>query len=168
MQERMDQTEDMDRRQLKGWHVLFCLFVFFGVMGLVNSIFVYHAVTSFPGEHVRKSYRQGLTYNQTLARRAAQQDLGWTAEAGLKADHLVFRLFDQQGRHMQTHDVAATIQHRATDRADHVLKLFPDDQGGYVASVQGLGSGQWRIRFDVFEPGQDSAVFQAEKTVRRP
>ncbi|MEO1305623.1 MAG: FixH family protein, partial [Pseudomonadota bacterium] len=81
-------------KTLKGWHVLLIMLGFFGIMFAVNGVFLYHAITSFPGEDIKKSYVQGLNYNDTLAVRAAQAELGWQAEAGLEDQTLVFRLFD--------------------------------------------------------------------------
>ena len=73
-------------RELKGWHVLLIMLAFFGVMFSGNGVFLFHAITSFPGEDVKKSYVQGLSFNDTLADRAAQAELGWLAEAGLVDD----------------------------------------------------------------------------------
>ena len=59
-----DQTmmadETAPRGKLTGWHVLWIMLGFFGLMFTVNGIFLYHAITSFPGEDVKKSYLQGL------------------------------------------------------------------------------------------------------------
>ena len=63
-------TAEQGTFELKGWHVLLILMAFFGVMFSVNGVFLYHAITSFPGEDVKKSYVQGLNYNDTLAVRA--------------------------------------------------------------------------------------------------
>ena len=52
--------------KLTGWHVFWIMLGFFGLMFTVNGIFLYHAITSFPGEDVKKSYLQGLDYNSTL------------------------------------------------------------------------------------------------------
>ena len=49
---------------LKGWHVLLMLVGFFGFMFVVNGIFLWAAITSFPGEDEQKSYMQGLHYNE--------------------------------------------------------------------------------------------------------
>ena len=85
-------------KELKGWHVLLIMLGFFGVMFAVNGVFLYHAITSFPGEDVKKSYVQGLNYNQTLSARASQADLGWRAEAGLRDGTIAFRLFDAEAQ----------------------------------------------------------------------
>ena len=66
-------------RTLTGRGVLFWLALFFGVVILTNAIFVTAAVKTFRGEDEQKPYLQGIAYNQTLARRAEQVELGWRA-----------------------------------------------------------------------------------------
>ena len=56
---------ETDGKVLKGHHVLFWLMGFFGLMFVVNGVFLWAALSSFPGEDVRHSYLQGLQYNQT-------------------------------------------------------------------------------------------------------
>lgn len=67
-------------KELTGRHVLLMVIVFFGVLILINGIFIYQAVGTFRGEDVERSYRQGLDYNETLEARRAQTELGWQAQ----------------------------------------------------------------------------------------
>ena len=76
---------------LRGVHVFAGIAAFFGVMILIQVVFVIQAVRTFPGEEVEKSYVQGLDYNATLERRAAQKKLGWSAEAGAEDGTLIVR-----------------------------------------------------------------------------
>ena len=70
--------------QLKAWHALVWFLGFFGFMFAVNGIFLWTAITTFPGEDVEKSYLTGLDYNQEIARRERQTEEGWNAEIGLE------------------------------------------------------------------------------------
>ena len=54
------------------------LIVFFGIIFSVNGLFLYKSISSFPGEDIKQSYRQGLAYNETLESRAAAKSL-WLA-----------------------------------------------------------------------------------------
>ena len=65
--------------QLKGWHALLWFVGFFGFMFVVNGIFLWTAITTFPGEDTEKSYAVGLAYNREIARRAHQAEAGWGA-----------------------------------------------------------------------------------------
>lgn len=151
--------------ELKGWHVLIMLLAFFGVMFAVNGVFLYHAITSFPGEDVKKSYVQGLNYNDTLAVRAQQAELGWRAEAGLKDSTLVFRLQDAQEEPLSNLAVVAEIRHLATENADQVVTLQAQAQGEYLAKGLDLAQGQWLIRFSVYDTEGETLQLNVDKTL---
>ena len=75
----MTDTQPKKQRELTGKHVLLMLVAFFGVIIVTNVIFINAAVTSFRGEDVKGSYRQGLEYNETLETRKSEGQLGWSA-----------------------------------------------------------------------------------------
>lgn len=161
---------DSERTQktLKGWHVLLIMLGFFGLMFTVNGIFLYHAITSFPGEDVKKSYVQGLNYNQTLDQRAQQAQLGWTAEAGLDKDQLIFRLRDEVGAPVLSHTVIGELRRLATKDDDLVLMFEGGDNGAYFADASNLTSGHWVARINVFDESADLMLFQARKQILVP
>ena len=155
-------------KPLKGWHVLLIMLGFFGVMFAVNGVFLYHAITSFPGEDVKKSYVQGLNYNQTLAARAAQAELGWRAEAGLQGNAIVFRLQDAEARPLSDYTVIGEVRRLASQDADQVLVFQAAPGGEYVAAADTLSAGQWRLRVSVLEAGGDAVLFNVDKTLLVP
>ena len=65
---------------IEGRHVLLGFIAFFGVIFLVNGIFVYYALGTFGGGDTSDPYRKGLHYNDTLAEAARQADQGWKEE----------------------------------------------------------------------------------------
>jgi hypothetical protein len=73
----------MATKPLRGIDVFWWLAAFFIVTFAVDGYFIVRAVNTFPGEQVKNSYVLGLDFNQQVARRAAQAELGWTDEAGL-------------------------------------------------------------------------------------
>jgi len=152
-------------RELKGWHVLLIMLGFFGVMFAVNGVFLYHAITSFPGEDVKKSYVQGLNYNDTLAERAAQAELGWTAEAGMQSGQLVFRLRDADGAPLSNYAVIGEIRRKATHGADQAIIYQARPNGEYVADAGHLGPGQWSLRINVMDPQAETVLFKVNKAI---
>lgn len=150
---------------LRGWHVLLIMLGFFGVIFSVNGVFLYHAITSFPGEDVKKSYVQGLNYNDTLAARAAQAELGWTAEAGLQGQELVFRLNDAEGQPLSNYAVIGEIRRRATTAADRDLVFQAATAGEYRVETGTLEVGQWDVRISVFDAAGKTLVFNVDKTL---
>lgn len=152
-------------KSLKGWHVLLIMLSFFGVIFAVNGVFLYHAITSFPGEDVKKSYVQGLNYNTTLATRAAQAELGWTAEAGLRDQTLIFRLSDAEGRPISSVTVVGEIRRRATQGADRGVSFQSAGAGEYKTEPINLASGQWFLRISVLDAAAETVLFNVDKTL---
>jgi len=155
-------------KKLKGWHVLLIMLGFFGVIFAVNGVFLYHAITSFPGEDVKKSYVQGINYNRTLAARAAQAELGWRAEAGLQDDTIVFRLTDADAQPLSNYTVIGELRRLAMQDADQVLAFRAAPSGEYFAPSGALGAGQWRLRISVLDRADDTVLFKVDKTLLVP
>lgn len=154
--------------KLKGWHVLLIMLSFFGVMFAVNGVFLYHAITSFPGEDVKKSYVQGLNYNDTLAQRAAQAELGWTAEAGWQDDQLIFRLRDDADVAISNMAVIGEVRRQATRSEDHAILFNPVGDGEYVVTDANLGPGIWVVRIRVYDQDADTLLMNVEKEMIIP
>ena len=162
-----DTNLDLERpgKELKGWHVLLIMRGFFGVMFAVNGVFLFHAITSFPGEDIKKSYVQGLTYNATLAERAAQADLGWRAEAGVQDNQLIVRLRDSEGQPLSNQLVIGELRRLATHQDDQVLTFQPKLNGEYAIEIEPLATGQWLLRVSVLDEAGEEVVFRVEKTL---
>lgn len=155
-------------KELKGWHVLLIMLSFFGVMFAVNGVFLFHAITSFPGEDIKKSYVQGLTYNDTLAERAAHADLGWQAEAGVRDGQLVLRLHDAEDQPLSNQLVIGEMRRLATHQDDQVLTFQPKLSGEYIANMERLAAGQWLLRVSVLNANGEDVLFRVEKTLIMP
>ena len=157
-----DQTPN--GKKLKGWHVLLIMLGFFGVIFSVNGVFLYHAITSFPGEDVKKSYVQGLNYNDTLAARAAQAELGWSAAIGVDGETLVLQLDDRDGQPITNRVAVADLRRRASDAADHTFILQANTRGEYTTEVGMIEKGQWFVRVNVMDYDGETVQFTADKT----
>jgi len=163
-----DADFERSEKRLRGWHVLLIMLGFFGVIFAVNGVFLYHAITSFPGEDVKKSYVQGINYNQTLAARAAQAELGWSAEAGVQDDSIVFRLRDADARPLSNYLVIGELRRLAMQDADQVLAFRVAPSGEYFAPSGALESGQWRLRISVLDGDDEAVLFKVDKTLLVP
>ena len=150
---------------LKGFHVLLWLCGFFGVMFVVNGFFLFYAITTFPGEDVKKSYVQGLDYNRTLAQRAAQAELGWQAEIGLASKSLEIRIADSRGTGVSGYEVQVLLRRLATTSDDTVVLAAAQGAGVYLVDISAFSHGQWEVIANVMEPGSKVALFEARKRV---
>ena len=152
-------------KELKGWHVLLIMLGFFGVMFSVNGVFLFHAITSFPGEDIKKSYVQGLSFNDTLADRAAQAERGWSAEAGLVDERLILRLQDAADAPLSGQFVVGELRRLATSQEDRAISFQPRMSGEYIADIGPLAPGQWLLRVNVFDAQGETVLFHLEKTL---
>ncbi|MBY9067196.1 FixH family protein [Hyphomonas sp. WL0036] len=159
--------------QMKGWHALLWFLGFFGFMFVVNGIFLWAAISSFPGEDVEKSYLAGVDYNHELARRAAQQDAGWTGEIGITqgaaGKEVHARLLKADGSALPVFATTALLRH-PTDRAlDRVVDLSPAGGGEYRAEMGDLTPGLWTVvvTADV-DPQTEGTEFEARREIMVP
>ncbi|MCA8902364.1 MAG: FixH family protein [Hyphomonas sp.] len=147
---------------LKGWHVLLMMVAFFGFMFVVNGIFLWASITSFPGEDEQKSYLQGLNYNDTIEARRISAEAGWQAQAGLvgagETQALLVRLFDAEGNPLAAEAVTAQIRRTATDGADIALTVERTAAGEYTARVGDLSNGLWEARIEADIPNEDGTT----------
>ena len=166
---------DGKRGELRGVHVLLILVGFFGVMFAVNGIFLARSISSFPGEVEEKSYLQGVHFNDTLAQREAQKELGWTAQVGMMdsgdaGDRLVARISTHGGAPVDALRVEATYRIAGDAHSDRTLELAQDAPGEYAALLEGPLTGRVEVVLLARRPDAPSdgpVVFEARKTLLR-
>ncbi|MEM5517587.1 FixH family protein [Henriciella sp. AS95] len=156
--------------KLKGWHVLLIMMAFFGLMFAVNGVFLYSAITSFPGEDVEKSYLQGLNYNDTLEAKREQAELGWTMRAGLadrSNETLRVEVNNKDGLPVSRLSVLAQFRRNATTSGDTTLPMeaVADEPGVYEVALPSLERGDWSIIVTAMSDVNDDR-FVAEKEIR--
>ncbi len=133
--------------ELRGVHVLAAMLLFFGVVIAINVAFSVVAIRTFPGEDEKRSYMQGLHYNEKLAARAAQAALGWRAvadlEPGVRGATLHVRLVDRAGHPLDGMTVAGVLRRPSTSLADKTLAFIAGGDGVYTAEAGVLADGVW-------------------------
>jgi nitrogen fixation protein FixH len=136
-------------RELKGWHVLIMLLVFFGTMLGVNVFMVVQAVRTFPGEVNSRPYEAGLAYNRTLKQMATERALGWRArvesiDTGPSGTRLTVSWRDAAAQPLTGAVVKGQIIRPATAVQSHDLAFTETAPGVYVA-VTRAGAGGWDL-----------------------
>jgi nitrogen fixation protein FixH len=118
---------------------------FFGVMLIVNGLFVYFALSTFAGNDV-DPYRRGLHYNETLAVAERQAEKGWQSSVkyDAKTKELALSLRNNSGEVLQGLRFVATVSRPATASEDRNIALEERGNGVYVANVD-LTPGQWVV-----------------------
>jgi nitrogen fixation protein FixH len=148
-------------RPLTGRGVLIWLAGFFGLVFLADAIFITEAVKTFRGEDEQKPYLQGVEYNQTLARRAEQHQLGWRASIDarrLKAGDIAIlvNLRHTDGGPETGAWLTGELRHPADENRDRALTFSQISPGLYQARVP-AAPGHW----DVMVSNMQGAPFQA-------
>lgn len=140
--------DDPKQWALTGKHVLIMLLVFFGIIIAVSIVFTTLAVQSFRGEDIKQSYRQGIEYNETLADRAAQSDLGWRAAINVSGTidsrRLIVKVTGADGQGLSDLIITGRLRHPADQTLDRPLEFTVGADGLARADLSGL-SGQWTV-----------------------
>jgi nitrogen fixation protein FixH len=164
------QSPKRQGRELTGKHVLAMLIAFFGVIIAVNGYFLYAAVTTFRGEDIKQSYRQGLKYNETLAERAAGRALGWNASANLiegenGAAQVIIEMKDASGAPLTGLTITGRLRHPADTGLDKPLIFETLDDGRYVAQALDV-NGKWQLNATASNGGEASFKMQQDIWIR--
>lgn len=133
-----------ERGVLTGWHVLFMLLAFFGVVFGVNGVFLASAIKTYTGVVSVEPYVKGLQYNDRIAAGERQAKLGWQETLSVTSDGTIdLTLVDDGGRPVRGVKLEATIGRPSTNRLDRPLMLVETDPGTYVAQAGALDNGTW-------------------------
>lgn len=139
---------------VEGKHVLLALCGFFGIMFLVNGIFVYFAVATHSGGDTSKPYQKGLDYNQTIEADRLQAELSWRVELAYEAaaDQVVVKLSDRAGAAVTGHILTGRLTRPVTDRDDRRLRFEEAAPGVYAAHAD-IPPGRWVVSIISREAG---------------
>jgi nitrogen fixation protein FixH len=153
--------------RLTGWHVLAMFLSLFGVMLAVNILFVVLALRTFSGE-TDHAYINGLKFNETLAAKARQAELGWTMTLGLQRPAsgdavLEARLTDRSGAPLTGVEMAGTLGRTTGTQEDRMLRFDETAPGIYRAQVPNLHPGRWRFAASAKRAG--APEFETETTL---
>jgi nitrogen fixation protein FixH len=129
------------RGPLTGGKILSMFVAFYAVIITVNLVLAYQAVSTFPGLETSNSYVASQTFDDD---RAAQEALGWSADARVEGDELVLALQDIAGLPAKVASVEG-IFGRPTSVRDDQRPVFVFDGAVWRATVDTM-PGQWNLR----------------------
>lgn len=161
----MTQLADTPGFTIKGWHVLLGFIAFFGIVIAVDVSFAMAAYKTFSGEAIHDPYEAGILYNNTLAQRRREAQLGWKATIAEQGDVVVVRVADRTGKAIEGLSVSGVLVRPATVKGQKTLRFTADGSGGYRADTASL-DGAWDLH--VIARGTAGAVFEADRRLVRP
>ncbi len=150
---------------IRGKHVLLAMLAFFGAIIAVNLVFVFFALDTWTGLTTENAYQKGLNYNQTIAARDAQRELGWQAEVSLTTladgrEALTVVLRDREGAVLTNLAVSGTVKRPTHEGYDQQVVLTEDTRGRYSARLSLPLRGNWDLALSA-RPVQASPHDQA-------
>lgn len=131
---------------LQGRHVLYGFIAFFGVIFLVNGVFLYSALSTNTGVVANEPYRKGLAYNERIAAEEQQKTLGWQDDVSITREGgvgMVVRNTD--GSPVSGLIVEATLSRPATSTGERKLRLAELSPGSYGAASNAIEPGNWLL-----------------------
>jgi nitrogen fixation protein FixH len=152
-------TSAKHRSPLTGRHVLMMMLGFFGFIFLVNGIFMYFALESWPGLGTPDAYRKGIAYNDTLKAAERQNELGWRGEtafiaAGKQSGRLQVAIRDDQNRDVAGLTVTARLTRPTHGGYDRTVALSPGAENRYQADVSLPLPGRWHMNLEAGRNGR--------------
>lgn len=120
----------------------------------VNVVMVFAATSDRNGSVVEPDYyRKAVDWDATMARRAASDRLGWTAQAALAGTAgdsatLVVRVADRDGAPVASARFTAELIHNLAAARPLRVTLAERDAGRYEARVPVAHAGQWEVRLE--------------------
>lgn len=154
----MTDTSTDRAMKITGKHVLFAMLAFFGVVIAVNGVFIHFAFDSWTGLTSRHAYTEGLAYNRTLERAAAQRALGWTSELSVVRQDsplgtvevaALARLAKSDGAPVAGGEAMLLFQHPIDEKLDLRVALAETAPGLYEVSTRLPAPGNWRLRLEM-------------------
>lgn len=136
-------------RKITGRMVLVGFIVFFGVIAAVNGVFMYFALSTWPGLTTQDAYKQGVAYNQTLDAAAEQKALGWRSALALDGGKLRVLLTDRDGAPLSGASVEVALSRPLGEETAAMLKLNETTPGTYVAAFVAPLPGRWKAELAV-------------------
>lgn len=131
--------------EIRGWHVLAGLVLFFGAVFAVDGAFTVMAIRTFPGQTVDNPYEAGLAYNRTLEQRQKQAALGWRAEVVPgEAGVIDVAFHDRGGAPVQGLTLAAKMERPATETG-RIEPRFNEVEPGLYRASTGAAKGGWDL-----------------------
>lgn len=143
-------TTHENSRVIRGKHVLLAMLAMFGTVIAVNAVFVYLAIGTFAGVTTANPFQEGLAYNEVLAARDAQRDLGWQGEVALTrldagSDRITLRFSDAGGQPLTSLGVSGTLRRPTHAGMDQALTWSEAGPGRYEAIVALPARGNWDL-----------------------
>lgn len=132
-------------RQITGRMVLIGFILFFGVISVVNGIFMYMALHTWPGLTTEQAYKEGIKYNETLADGERQAALGWHSRVTISEGVLSINVTSKQGAAVSGLEMTAVVMRPLGSEQQIVVRPLETGAGQYQAQLSLPSTGRWKV-----------------------
>jgi nitrogen fixation protein FixH len=153
----------MTTREITGKHVLIGTVAAFGVIIAVNVTMAVKAIGTFPGLETKNSYVASQSFD---ARRAAQEALGWQADASVGDGVLRVTLTDGDGFPVHPRSMTAMLGRATVARDDRTEALVWT--GSAWEAPADLAEGAWVLKLEAVSADGVEFAKRISLWVRKP
>jgi len=135
------------------------LFVgFFIFLACVEALLITLSVNSFSGLSEADPYRRGLAYNDTIAERRKERDLGWRVSIGFEPEGALRGIIkiaarDAQGAELKGAEITATAERPMEGKPPQLIKLSALEDGAAEGALAVDTPGRWFVRVKIEDAG---------------
>ena len=134
----------ISKKPTGGRFVALCFVLFFGVIVVVNIIFLYMALSTQPGVVAKNTYEKGLAYDELIDKAKSQPDI--KQDVSYDGKVLRWSLVDEGGEALIDAIVNVKIIRPVQNGYDFELKLEHSGGGIYEAELPLPLKGLWEAR----------------------
>lgn len=134
------------KRNPKDKWILICFLAFFGVIFIVNGVFIYTAIRTQPGLVTDNPYEKGLNFNKIIQKQKNQPSL--KDKVSVTNDILRWQLRDKNGKKITNADVTAHIIRPVQEGYDFHVPLTHKGNGVYEAKLDLPLDGLWSVKLE--------------------
>ena len=122
------------------------IIVFFVILIILDSIFVYLATSTHRGFVTENAYNQGLNYNKIIEATKKQNNLNWKSKIIYQNGFLNFSLENEKKDSFDGATVTAFLIRPTQTGYDFSIKLEKQSDGNYQKFVKFPLIGQWDVK----------------------
>lgn len=132
------------QKPLNGWWVFAAFATFFGVIIVVNTVFITQALKSHSGLVTEDAYKKGLSYNETLKQARSQPKM--QSEVRFKDGTVSWTFKTPLGENIEGANVSAKFTRPVKDGNDFSASMLYEGEGIYTIKPEFPFKGIWNIQ----------------------
>lgn len=123
--------------------------IFFGVLIILDSVFIFLAFSSHTGLVNKNSYQEGLNYNDIISQKEKQDKLNWITYLEIENKNLIFKIQSNDNVDFSHAKVNAHFSSPINDKNDFEQTLVLKNKNSFNSQIIFPHKGVWDVRIFV-------------------